>query len=83
MKRTQYTLRGVPERVDRALRERAATYGESLNAAALRSLEEGLGITGEPPVHHDLDALAGTWVKDPAFDRAIADLDRVDPGLWK
>lgn len=83
MKNRQYTLRGVSDRTDRTLRERAAVYGVSLNEAALRVLDEGLGIAGEPVLHHDLDALAGTWVKDPAFDKAMAALERVDQALWK
>lgn len=83
MKRIQYTLRGVSDRMDRAVRERAAMYGESLNEAALRALEQGLGLAEQPVTHHDLDALAGTWVKDPAFDKAIAALDRIEPTLWK
>lgn len=29
-------------------------------------------------VHHDLDDLAGSWVDDPAFDKALRDMDRVD-----
>lgn len=83
MANRQYTLRGVSDRTDGALRERAAAYSVSLNEAALRVLDEGLGLGGEPVLHHDLDSLAGTWVKDPAFDKALAALDRVDPVLWK
>jgi plasmid stability protein len=83
MKDRQYTLRGIPERTDRVLRERAATYGESLNEAALKALERGLNLSDAPLVHHDLDELAGTWVKDPAFDKAISTFERVEPELWK
>ncbi len=43
----QYTLRGVPDHVDRALRERAATYGRSLNRVALEALELGLDWSGK------------------------------------
>ncbi len=31
----------------------------------------------------DLSDLSGTWVDDPAFDRAIADQRTIDPELWK
>jgi len=79
----QYTLRNVPERVDARLRETAAQYGVSLNAAAVEALARALGIEGQPVVHHDLDDLAGSWVVDPAFDRAVAEMDRVDPELWR
>lgn len=40
---------------------------------------EGLKSTGiREVVHHDLDDLAGSWVDDPAFDKALHDMDRVD-----
>ena len=31
----------------------------------------------------DLDDLAGSWVDDPEFDAIIAEMDQVDPELWK
>ena len=78
----QYTLRGVPDHVDRALRERAASYGRSLNRVALEALELGLGLEREERRFHDLDHLAGTWVDDPGFDRVIEEMDTVDEELW-
>lgn len=79
----QYTLRGVPEHIDHALRERAARYGKSLNQVAVEALEGGLGLAAGERRHHDLDHLAGTWVDDPDFDAAIEEMDRVDPELWR
>jgi plasmid stability protein len=79
----QYTIRNIPERVDRRLRETAAQYGHSLNQAAVEALSRGLGVDQELGMHHDLDDLAGTWVADPEFDRAMKSMDRVDPDLWK
>ncbi len=79
----QYTLRNVPERVDAQLRETAAVYGVSLNTAAIQALARALGIEGEPVIHHDLDDLAGTWVADPECERALAEMDRVEPDLWR
>jgi hypothetical protein len=40
-------------------------------------------LTGEEIVYHDLDDLAGTWVDDPEFDKAIEEQHKVDPELWK
>lgn len=39
----------------------------------------------EPPIYHDLDALAGTWSEDEAtaFSQATEDFEQVDPGLWQ
>ncbi len=78
----QYTLRGVPDHVDHALRERAASYGWSLNRVALEALEQGLGLQREERRFHDLDHLAGTWVDDPGFDRVIEEMDAIDEELW-
>ncbi len=69
--------------MDARIRERAAREGKSLNETVLEALKAGLGITGERVRHADLDDLVGTWVNDPEFDRAIEEMDRVDPELWK
>ena len=82
-KHTQYTIRQVPPQVDRALRQRAREERRSLNAVALEALERGLGLAEVPVRYHDLDDLAGTWVPDPEFDRAVEEMDQVDPELWK
>ena len=79
----QYTLRKVPPQVDRTLRQRAREERRSLNDVALEALERGLGLTGKPVRYHDLDDLAGTWVKDAEFDRAVEEMDQIDPELWK
>lgn len=78
----QYTIRNVPERTDKRLREMAAEYRISLNEAALAALTRGVGAATEPVIHHDLDCLIGTWVQDDDFDRAIAQMDQIDPELW-
>ena len=80
---TQHTIRGMPPRVDEALRRKARQEGMSLNRTAIAALAQGLGVADERRVHHDLDDLAGTWVEDPAFDKAIESMDQVDPELWK
>jgi hypothetical protein len=82
-KTCQYTVRDVPERLDRRLREVASEYGTSLNTAVVVALSKGVGIEPETAVHHDLDDLAGTWVRDEAFDKAMEEMDRVDEDLWR
>ena len=74
---------GCRLRLDRELRRKAHEEHRSLNEVALRALERGLGMAEEAPRHHDLDDLAGTWVDDPEFDRAIEAMDQVDPELWR
>lgn len=81
--RIQYALRKVPERVDARLRETATRYGVRLNTAAVDALARALGIEGQPVIHHDLDDLAGTWVADEEFARAMAEMDHGDPELWR
>jgi hypothetical protein len=83
MKRNQYTLRDVPEAVDRELRARAALTRESLNTVAIHMLTVGLGLGDKPRNFCDLDALAGTWVEDPVFAAALRDMDTVDKELWR
>lgn len=80
---TQYTLRAVPKVIDLALRRRARQETKSLNAVAVEALARGLEIDAQPAEHTDLDALIGTWREDPAFDRAVADFERVDVAAWK
>ncbi|HSY52219.1 MAG TPA: hypothetical protein VLC46_25685 [Thermoanaerobaculia bacterium] len=79
----QYTLRGIPEEIDAALRERARAAGKSLNEVAIEALAEGAGVTKAPRQRRNLDDIAGTWKADKAFDEAIADQDQIDEDLWK
>ena len=50
----QYTVRDVPEDVDCRLRESATLEGVSLNQAALRALQRGLGMEREPVRYRNL-----------------------------
>ncbi len=81
MERHQVTIRRVPERVKQLLKELAKREEKSLNQIMLEVLERGLGLAGEEIVYHDLDDLAGTWVEDPEFDKAIEEQHRIDPEL--
>jgi hypothetical protein len=79
----QYTIRNVPDVLDEALRKAARTRSKSLNDIAVEALARGAGITGESRRQRDLGDIAGTWRKDPAFDRALAAQDTVDEQLWQ
>ena len=83
MSTTQYTIRAVPTAIDRALRRRAKDETKSLNTVAVEALARGLELGARPVEHGDLDGLVGTWQKDAAFDRAVADFGRVDEDAWK
>jgi len=79
----QYTIRQVPEEVDARLRELAVKEECSLNYVVLDALSSAVGAKNKPPVFHDLDSLAGSWVEDKEFNQAIKTLSQVDEGLWK
>ena len=79
----QYTIRSVPEAIDRAVRQRAKREAKSLNAVVVEALARGLELDAKPAEHTDLDYLIGTWREDPGFDLAIADFERVDEDAWK
>ena len=80
---TQMTLRRIPDKISRKLREVARKEAKSMNLAALEALERGLGLADEPIEYHDLDDLAGSWIQDPEFEKVVAEMDRIDPGLWE
>lgn len=82
-KSIQYTIRNIPPRVDQQLREQCALYKTSLNERMVDVLIDAVGLTDKAVVHHDLDDLVGTWVKDDDFDQAIKQMDRIDRKLWK
>jgi hypothetical protein len=77
-----YTVRGVPKKLDATLRRWAEEQGLSLNQAILLLLARGLGLAGSKPEYHDLDDQAGTSVDDAEFEKMLAELDKIDPDLW-
>ena len=81
-KRIQYTIRQIPDSVDRALRKRSAKEGISINEAAVEALRLGSGVGRDDVRFHDLDALAGTWVADPACEKALEAFEVIDRELW-
>lgn len=79
----QYSVRGIPPEVDRAIRARAKELGKSLNEVTLLALAEGVGLGSERVVRRDLTGIAGTWRREPSVERALAAQDEVDEALWK
>lgn len=79
----QYTIRGIPETLDAALRERARAAGKSLNEVTIEALAESAGVTGVPRKRRSADGIAGRWIEDKAFDEAIAAQDQIDEDMWK
>lgn len=78
----QYTLRGVPPELDRALRKRAKQLGKSVNQVTLEALAQSLS---EPQRHRSLRGMPGSWSEAEAkeFDRFLSAHRRIDDELWK
>jgi len=76
----QYTIRGVPPEVDRALRKKAAQLKISLNQLVVDELTRAT-IGG--PRKADFSDLVGQWTPDPGFDEVIAAQRQIDLDKWK
>ena len=74
-----YTIRNVPELLDAVLRRAAREQGKSLNEVRIEALARGVGLGERRSRQRDLGEIAGSWRKDPAFERALAAQDRIDP----
>lgn len=79
----QYTIRGIPAEVDKALRRRARASGKSLNETAIEALSEGAGVGTTRRKRRDLRALAASWKPDPELEAELAAQDVVDDELWR
>ena len=82
------TLRNLPPQVSKIIQQKAKENGTSINKTVDGLLEECTGTkekTKARPVHHDLDALAGSWTKDEAatFEKVLVEQREIDPDLWK
>lgn len=82
------TLRNLPPELARVIRQRATEKRTSVNKAVISLLEESAGIGRKKKgtaLHHDLDALAGSWTKEEAaaFEKALARQRSIDLDLWK
>lgn len=76
----QYTVRGIPHEVDRALRRKAAQRKVSLNRIIVEELTAG--TTGARK-RADFRDVAGQWTPDPAFDDIIAAQRQIDVEKWR
>ena len=70
-KYAQYTIRGIPPEIDRALRNKASQLKRSLNQAIIDELTRTtIGRTRRC----DFSDLVGQWTPDPAFGSESAEL---------
>jgi len=78
----QYTIRGVPREVDRALRTLAHQRRLSLNRLLVEQLTDA-ALGAEQRRYRSLKDVAGKWQKDREFDRVLAEQRRIDRNLWR
>lgn len=77
----QYTIRGIPDEVDAALRTAAQRRNISLNHLLVEKLTEAMHKTVRK---RDLSRFAGAWEADPDFDSALAQMrENIDWDKWK
>jgi len=79
----QYTIRGLPARLDKLIRRRAKEEGKSLNTVAVEALMEAFGLQGVLPFRRDVGSLVGSWVEDPAVDEALGEQRVIDGEMWR
>ena len=82
------TLRNLSPELTRIIRQRADEQHASINKVVISLLEKSVGVRGktrEMVLHHDLDALAGSWTREEAagFNRTLAKQRAIDPDVWQ
>jgi len=72
------TLRNIPPKVQKGIRERTRQKRISANRAVIELLEERLAVPqrGKDGLYHDLDHLFGSWTAEQAeeFDRILKEM---------
>ena len=72
------TLRNIPPKVQKGIRERTRQKRISANRAVIELLQERLEVPqrGKDGLYHDLDHLFGTWTTEQAeeFDRILKEM---------
>jgi hypothetical protein len=79
MSTKQYTIRNVPQPVDRYLRKRAKISGKSLNQVIIDELSEKAGV-GKVNLIDSLDWFIGSGIDQATLD-ALENEDRIQKQL--
>lgn len=80
----QITLRRLPARIDRALRQVSAKRSQSLNTTIIETLSKGLGMEESTNKKRDLGKYAGTWTEEEyvQFEKSCTIFEKIDPETW-
>lgn len=79
----QYTIRGIPQDVDRVLRKKAERSGKSFNATVVEALTSALDLNKLDTKRSIFDRLPGSTTLDQSFFDAIEAQSQIDPEMWK
>ena len=82
MSNIQYTIRNIPEPVDRVIRKRSKQSGLSFNQTVVDLLSFQTFGTTEIAKDDNFDFLYNKNTLDDSFDKAITDISKVDKKLW-
>ncbi len=79
----QYTLRNIPQEVDRVLKRKSQETGKSFNQVAIDALTEGTQVRVRS--RRDLSDIAGTLLPEEArkLEAEIKRQHQIDPDMWK
>ena len=82
------TIRGVDEKLERALKEKAQQEHMSMNKLVIRILQDNLVRDKKSEIlktYDDLDHFAGTWSDAEAreFEEYITPFEQIDEEMWK
>ena len=79
----QYTIRSIPDQVDRALRKKARDAGKSFNQVALEALANG-ACESLKPKRDFSEVIVSLSEKEAArIEEEIRLQRQIDPRLWK
>lgn len=85
----QFTIRGIPEEIERVIKNEAEIKGLSLNKAFISVLKRATGkgtkVQKDNPIYHDLDHLCGVLSEEEG-EELINNINlqrKIDKELWK
>lgn len=79
----QYTVENIPDEIERALRERAATENIALDRVLIDALARGLGLSTNGRKSRNLSNIAGKGLITAEMRAAFEEQRQVDPALWR
>ncbi|MES2971845.1 MAG: plasmid stability protein stbC [Patescibacteria group bacterium] len=82
MSSIQYTIRNIPEPVDKVLRRRARKQGQSFNATIVEVLQQATGQAEKNKTYNDLDWFYGSGGIGTEERKAFDAQHKIDKELW-